>query len=50
MKDLGLAMSAAQQKGVPVPLGQLATTMYEALGKNPDVRVLLLHCEEADRR
>jgi 3-hydroxyisobutyrate dehydrogenase len=35
-KDLGLAMNAAQQKGVPTPLGQLAATIYQALGSNPD--------------
>ena len=35
-KDLGLAMSAAQQKGVPTPLGQLAATIYQALGNNPE--------------
>lgn len=35
-KDLGLAMSAAQQKGVPTPLGQLAATIYQAIGDNPD--------------
>lgn len=35
-KDLGLAMSAAQQEGVPTPLGQLATTIYQALGENPE--------------
>ncbi|PWN37210.1 putative 3-hydroxyisobutyrate dehydrogenase mitochondrial precursor [Meira miltonrushii] len=35
-KDLGLALSAAQQKGVPTPLGMLATNIYKALGENPD--------------
>ncbi|UZJ51176.1 hypothetical protein CBS101457_000496 [Exobasidium rhododendri] len=35
-KDLGLAMTAAQQEGIPVPLGQLATTIYQALGSNPE--------------
>jgi 3-hydroxyisobutyrate dehydrogenase len=29
-------MSAAQQKGVPTPLGQLAATIYQALGNNPE--------------
>lgn len=35
-KDLGLALSAAQQKGVPTPLGMLAANIYKALGENPD--------------
>ena len=35
-KDLGLARSAAQQEGVPTPLGQLAATIYQALGENPE--------------
>lgn len=35
-KDLGLALSAAQQKGVPTPLGMLATNIYKALGENSD--------------
>ncbi|PWN42539.1 hypothetical protein IE81DRAFT_323299 [Ceraceosorus guamensis] len=33
-KDLRLAMSAAQQRGVPVPLGQLTASIYSALGDN----------------
>lgn len=33
-KDLALAMDAARQVGAPVPLGQLASSVYEALGKN----------------
>lgn len=36
-KDLGLAMSAAQQRGVPTPLGLVATDIYKALGENPEV-------------
>lgn len=35
-KDLGLAMAAARLEGVPVPLGQLTNSIYEALGKNED--------------
>ena len=36
-KDLGLAMAAARIEGVPVPLGSLTNSIYEALGKNEEV-------------
>lgn len=35
-KDLGLAMNTARLEGVPVPLGQLTNSIYEALGRNDE--------------
>lgn len=37
-KDLGLAMEAAKQLGVPVPVGNLAATIYQALASSPDFK------------
>lgn len=37
-KDLALAMRAARMEGVPTPLGQLSSSIYEALGRSEDFK------------